>query len=78
MRFRRMKELIEEYAIDGVVWYQLANDEIYDMEYTCVENWLRELGMPLMRLETSYSYTRETLGQAVAQIESFVERLCRD
>lgn len=61
----------------GVIWYQLAFDEIYDMEYTCVANELRELGVPLLRLETNYSYTREELGQAKIQVENFIGGLCR-
>lgn len=77
-RMCRLKELIDEYHADGVIWYQLAFDEIYDMEYTCVANELRELGVPLLRLETNYSYTREELGLAKSRIESFVGQLCRD
>ncbi len=78
VRMRRLKELIDEYRADGVIWYQLAYDEIYDMEYTCVANELKELGVPLLRLETNYSYTREELSLVKTQIESFVGRLCRD
>lgn len=77
-RMCRLKELIDEYHADGVIWYQLAFDEIYDMEYTCVANELRELGVPLLRLETNYSYTREELGLAKSRIENFVGQLCRD
>ena len=76
-RFEKLKELVAEYKIDGVLWYQLAFDEIYDMEYTCVANELRELGVPLLRLETNYSYTREELGQAKIQVEKFIGGLCR-
>ena len=35
-RFEHLKELIKEYRVDGVLWYQLAFDELYDMEHTCV------------------------------------------
>lgn len=76
-RFEHLKELIKEYRVDGVLWYQLAFDEIYDMEYTCVANELRELGVPLLRLETNYSYTREELGLAKIQVENFIGGLCR-
>lgn len=76
-RMGKLRELIEECRADGVIWYQLAFDEIYDMEYTCVANELRELGVPLLRLETNYSYTREELGQAKIQVENFIGGLCR-
>ena len=72
-RFAYMKELIEEYKIDAVVWYQLSFDEIYDMEYTCVAKWLDEMKVPLLKLESSYEYSREAMGPLGTRIESFIE-----
>ena len=77
IRFEHMKSLIDEYRIDGVVWYQLAYDEIYDMECTVITKWLRELKMPLLKLETSYEYSREATGPLNTKVESFVESLRR-
>ena len=77
-RMGRLRELIEEYHADGVIWYQLAYDEIYDMEYTCAANELKEQGVPLLRLETDYTYTREELSLAKLQIENFIGGLCRN
>jgi benzoyl-CoA reductase/2-hydroxyglutaryl-CoA dehydratase subunit BcrC/BadD/HgdB len=57
-RFEYIKSLIKENRIDGVVWYQLSFDEIYDMEYTCLSNWLEEIKMPCLKLESSYEYSR--------------------
>jgi benzoyl-CoA reductase/2-hydroxyglutaryl-CoA dehydratase subunit BcrC/BadD/HgdB len=76
-RFGHMKTLIEDYRIDGVVWYQLAYDEIYDMECTVVRKWLSEMKVPLLKLETSYEYSREATGPLSTKIESFVESLRR-
>ena len=67
VRFDHMKPLIDDYRIDGVVWYQLAYDEIYDMECTVITKWLRELKVPLLKLETSYEYSREATGPAEHQ-----------
>jgi benzoyl-CoA reductase/2-hydroxyglutaryl-CoA dehydratase subunit BcrC/BadD/HgdB len=75
VRFDHMKALIDEYRIDGVVWYQLAYDEIYDMECTVIAKWLREMKVPLLKLETSYEYSREATGPLSTKIESFVESL---
>jgi benzoyl-CoA reductase/2-hydroxyglutaryl-CoA dehydratase subunit BcrC/BadD/HgdB len=77
VRFEHMKQLIDDYRIDGVVWYQLAYDEIYDMECTVITKWLRELKVPLLKLETSYEYSREATGPLNTKIESFVESLRR-
>jgi benzoyl-CoA reductase/2-hydroxyglutaryl-CoA dehydratase subunit BcrC/BadD/HgdB len=74
-RFEYMKRMIEEYKVDGVVWYQLLYDEIFDLEYTCIAKWLGEMKIPLLRIETSYEYTREAMAPLNTRIESFVELL---
>lgn len=74
-RFERMKELMAAGRVDGVIWYQLAFDEIYDMEYSCVAKWLGEMKVPLLKLETAYSYSREEMGPLTNRIESFVQNL---
>jgi len=73
IRFERLKELIKEYNIDAILWYQLAFDEIYDMEYTCYSKWLKELNIPIMKLESSYEYSREATAPLATRLESFVE-----
>lgn len=74
-RMARMKKLIAEYRIDGVIWYQLSFDEIYDMECSCVLKWMDEIGVPILKLESSYEYSREATGPLTTRIESFVETL---
>ena len=74
-RFEHLKQLIKEYRIDGVLWYQLAFDEIYDMEHTCLSKWIAETGVPLMKLESSYEYSREAVAPLTTRLESFVESL---
>ena len=72
-RFADMKAIIDEYKVDAVIWYQLAFDEIYDMEQTVLAKWLGELGVPVLKLESSYEYSREAMGPLQTRIESFVE-----
>jgi benzoyl-CoA reductase/2-hydroxyglutaryl-CoA dehydratase subunit BcrC/BadD/HgdB len=74
-RFERMKELIKENRIDGVIWYQLSFDEIYDLECSCILKWLGEMKVPALKLESSYEYSREATGPLMTRIESFVETL---
>ncbi len=74
-RFAYIKKAVEDYRIDGVIFYQLEFDEIYDMEYTCISKWLGEMNVPLLKLETAYSYSREEMGPLATRIESFVESL---
>jgi len=74
-RFERMQELIKEYKVDGVIWYQLSFDEIYDMECSCLMKWMDEIKMPFLKLETSYEYSREATGPLTTRVESFVESI---
>ena len=74
-RFAYIKKAVEDYKIDGVIFYQLEFDEIYDMEYTCISKWLGEMNIPLLKLETAYSYSREEMGPLATRIESFIESL---
>lgn len=74
-RFEHMKGLMEEYKIDGVIWYQLAFDEIYDMEAACLAKWLGEMNVPFMKLESSYEYSRESMGPLETRLESFVHSI---
>lgn len=48
-RFEYIKKLVEEYQVDGVIWYQLSFDEIYDMEYTCLAKWMEQIGVSIMK-----------------------------
>lgn len=74
-RFARMKELMESGKVDGVVWYRLAFDEIYDMEYSCVAKRLGEMKVPLLKLETACSGPREDVCPMMDRIENFAQVL---
>lgn len=74
-RYEVIKSIIDEYKVDGVIWYQLSFDEIYDMEYSCLAKWMRESNTPILKLESSYEYSREAMGPLTTRIESYVESL---
>lgn len=74
-RYEYMLELFDEYKADGIIWYQLSFDEIYDMEYTCLARWLNEKRIPVLKMESSYEYSREAMGPLVTRVESFIESL---
>jgi len=75
IRCERIKELIKEYNVDAVIWYQLAFDEIYDMEYSCLAKWMSEAGIPILKMESSYEYSRESMGPLTTRIESYIESI---
>lgn len=74
-RYDFMMELLKDYKIDGIIWYQLSFDEIYDMECTCLAKYLHDAGIPMLKLESSYEYSRESMGPLTTRIESYVEAL---
>jgi benzoyl-CoA reductase/2-hydroxyglutaryl-CoA dehydratase subunit BcrC/BadD/HgdB len=74
-RLAFMKKLIKDSRIDGVVWYQLSFEEIYDMEYSIVSKAMSEMNIPILKLESSYEYSREAMGPLTTRIESFVESI---
>jgi benzoyl-CoA reductase/2-hydroxyglutaryl-CoA dehydratase subunit BcrC/BadD/HgdB len=74
-RLEHLTRLIRDFAVDGVVWYQLSFDEIYDMEYPVVAKAMEGLGVPLLHLESSYEYAREATGPLTTRVESFISSI---
>jgi len=72
-RLAYMKKLINEYNIDGVVWYQLSFDEVYDMEYSIISREMEGIKVPVLKLESSYEYAREAMGPLITRVEGFIE-----
>jgi len=68
-----MKKLIRDFSIDGVIWYELSFDEIYDLECSIVSKVLNEINIPFLKLESSYEYSREAVGPLTTRVESFIE-----
>ena len=67
------KKLIRDFNIDGVIWYELAFEEIYDMEGSILSKAMDEMNIPFLKLESSYEYSREAMGPLVTRLESFIE-----
>ena len=74
-RIEYMKKLIGEFNIEGVVWYQLSFEEIYNMECSVILKSIEDLKIPFLKLESSYEYAREAMGTLTTRIESFVETI---
>jgi benzoyl-CoA reductase/2-hydroxyglutaryl-CoA dehydratase subunit BcrC/BadD/HgdB len=71
-RLEDLQAIIKEYKIDAVIWYQLSFDEIYDMEYAVISKKMNG-SIPMLKLESSYEYSRESMGPLQTRIESFIE-----
>ena len=74
-RVEAIKKIITDFNVDGVIWYQLSFDEIYDMESSIVLKAMSEMNIPLLKLESSYEYAREATGPLTTRIEGFIESI---
>jgi len=72
-RAETMKGLIRDFNIDGVIWYQLSFEEIYDMECAIIAKELDKINVPFLKLESSYEYSREAMAPLTTRVESFIE-----
>jgi benzoyl-CoA reductase/2-hydroxyglutaryl-CoA dehydratase subunit BcrC/BadD/HgdB len=72
-RIEDIKRLIIDFNIDGVIWYELSFEEIYDLECSILSKAMDEVNMPFLKLESSYEYSREAVGPLTTRVESFIE-----
>jgi benzoyl-CoA reductase/2-hydroxyglutaryl-CoA dehydratase subunit BcrC/BadD/HgdB len=72
-RVEIMKKLIGDFKIDGIIWYELSFEEVYDMECSVISKAMAEMSVPFLKLESSYEYSREAVGPLTTRVESFIE-----
>jgi benzoyl-CoA reductase/2-hydroxyglutaryl-CoA dehydratase subunit BcrC/BadD/HgdB len=72
-RVEIIKKLIRDFNIDGVIWYELSFEEIYDLECSILAKAMDKVNMPFLKLESSYEYSREAAGPLTTRVETFIE-----
>ena len=72
-RLITLRRMIATHRVDGVVYHVLKGCVVYDFEVGRVEAALKELQIPVVRIETDYS--PEDVEQLRTRIEAFVEML---
>ncbi len=70
-RLYRVRQLIEDYQIQGVIYHVLRGCLVYDYEYQRMEEELEQLGIPVIRIETDYN--EEDVEQLRIRVEAFLE-----
>lgn len=70
-RLFRLKQLIKDNHIQGVIYHVLRGCLVYDFEYKKIEEELGKLGIPVIRLESDYN--EEDIEQLRIRIEAFIE-----
>lgn len=72
-RIYRIRQMIRDYQIEGLVYHVLRGCLVYDFEYKQIEEDLGRLGIPVIRLETDYN--EEDIEQLRIRIEAFIEMI---
>lgn len=72
-RLEFVKQLIREFDVSGVIWYQLLCCEFYDEEAFFFERGLRPDGIPMLMVESDYHALDS--GPLKTRLEAFVETL---
>lgn len=70
-RIYRLKQMIKENQVEGIVYHVLRGCLVYDFEYQLIEEEMEKLGIPIIRVETDYN--EEDIEQLRIRIEAFVE-----
>jgi benzoyl-CoA reductase/2-hydroxyglutaryl-CoA dehydratase subunit BcrC/BadD/HgdB len=65
--------LAREFKVDGVIHYTLQTCHGYNIEAAKVEKALKEINVPMLKIETDYS--TEDVGQITTRVEAFLEIL---
>lgn len=72
-RLFKIKQMIKDYKVEGVIYHVLRGCLVYDYEYTVIEEMLNEMGIPVIRVETDYN--EEDIEQLRIRIEAFNEMI---
>ena len=75
-RLEQIDRLKNEYQINGLLYYLLRFDVIYDYEYPIFSKWADENEVPFEMIESSYDFSREATETLRTRIESFIN-ICR-
>lgn len=70
-RIYRIKQMIKEHKVQGVIYHVLRGCLVYDYEYQMIEDALGEMDIPVIRVESDYN--EEDVEQLRIRIEAFIE-----
>jgi benzoyl-CoA reductase/2-hydroxyglutaryl-CoA dehydratase subunit BcrC/BadD/HgdB len=72
-RFDFALKLVKDYAVSGIIWYELLCCETYDSEAYFFSQEMGKRNIPMLILESDYGTT--DTGQLKTRIEAFIEIL---
>ena len=72
-RIFRIRQMVKEYQIQGIVCHILRGCLVYDYEYPVLEEELEKMGIPVIRIESDYN--EEDVEQLRIRMEAFIEMI---
>lgn len=72
-RIYRIRQMVKQSRIQGVIYHVLRGCLVYDYEYPILEEALGELDIPVIRVESDYN--EEDVEQLRIRIEAFIEMI---
>lgn len=70
-RIYRIRQMIKEHKVQGVIYHVLRGCLVYDYEYQMIEDALGGMDIPVIRVESDYN--EEDVEQLRIRIEAFIE-----
>ncbi|MDE7330845.1 MAG: 2-hydroxyacyl-CoA dehydratase family protein [Lachnospiraceae bacterium] len=70
-RVYRIRQMIREHKIQGIIYHVLRGCLVYDYEYQIMEEEMGKLNVPIIRVESDYN--EEDVEQLRIRIEAFIE-----
>lgn len=70
-RIFRIRQMIKDYRIQGIIYHVLRGCLVYDYEYRALEEAMGELDIPMIRVESDYN--EEDVEQLRIRMEAFIE-----
>ncbi len=72
-RIFRIRQMVKEYQVQGIVCHILRGCLVYDYEYPILEEELEQMGVPVIRIESDYN--EEDVEQLRIRMEAFIEMI---
>jgi benzoyl-CoA reductase/2-hydroxyglutaryl-CoA dehydratase subunit BcrC/BadD/HgdB len=70
-RLKSVKDLAEEFNVDGIIYYTLQNCHDYNVESVKVDRVAKAAGLPMLKIETDYAMGDSA--QIKTRVEAFLE-----
>ena len=70
-RLFRLKQMVKDNQIEGIIYHVLRGCLVYDYEYKMIEEEMGKMDIPIIRVESDYN--EEDIEQLRIRIEAFIE-----